>query len=247
MVDNQGATLVYRATPPKFSRMANYPDHHHGYPSSFSDRIAEAAARGVRFVSRVGLAFGLAVVSAILLGAALTDNGLVQVFVTVLAAFGLWVPILLLLLAVERRLARSGEQKAAAIAASPAVPAIGKSSWQRLAAAAPAEVDRIGALQRSLETSAKAFRSADLDPDAHDLCILIDRRLPELIERELDALPPDDRGRRLAVGGLVELIEQFARHCSRKRDGRAQDTSYQAEVLRRRFEQQLSPPPFGDQ
>ena len=230
--------------------MTHFPDHHDSPWPSFSDRIAEATARAVRFASRVGLAFGLAVISALVLGAVLTDNGLVQVFVTVLAALGLWVPILMALLAIERRFGR-GRPKAAnqivTVSARPADSGVATSSWRRLLAAAPAERERIGALQRSLDSSALAFRGAQLDPDAHDLCVLIDRRLPELIDRELDSLPPDDRGRRRAVGELVELVEQFARHCSRKRDGQAQDTSYQAQVLRRRFEQRLAPPPIDTQ
>ena len=90
-------------------------------------------------------------------------------------------------------------------------------------------------------------RPPALDPDAHDLCVLIDRRLPELIDRELDALPPDDRGRREGVAALIRLVEQFARHCGAKRDGRAASSAYEAEVLRRRFEERLAPPAIGPQ
>ena len=226
--------------------MAHYPDHHDRHWPSLSDRIAEGTARAVRFASRVSLAFGLAVISALILGAALTDNGLVQIFVTILATLGLWMPILIGLIAIERRFGR-GRQKDAKAIPRPGRVAEPDPSWRRLLAAVPAERERVGALQRSLDSSARAFRGAHLDPDAHDLCLLIDRRLPELIDRELDSLPPDDRGRRRAIGELVELVEQFARHCSRKRDGQVQDTSYQAQVLRRRFEQRLAPPPIDIQ
>ena len=116
-------------------------------------------------------------------------------------------------------------------------------AWARLLRAAPAERERIGAIQRSLATSHLALRDAALDPDAHDLCVLIDRRLPELIERELDSLPPDDRGRRERVASLVDLVEHFARHCGAKRDGRSDESDYEAEVLRRRFEERLAPAP----
>ena len=83
---------------------------------------------------------------------------------------------------------------------------------------------------------------ARLDPDAHDLCVLIDRRLPELIERELDSLPPGDRERRERLSSLIALVEDFARHCGRKRDGSPAGSDYQAEVLRRRFEERLAGP-----
>ena len=229
--------------------MAHLP-HHPWQRPSLSERIADIAAKGVRLATRAAIAFGLAVVTAILLGTALTDNGLVQVFVTILAALGLWVPILVAILGVERWLARrrppEGRQ-AVRVAAHPVRAAIADECWHRLVSVAPHEAERVTVLQRSLDASALAFRGAHLDPDAHDLCVLIDRRLPELIHHELDSLPPDDKGRHQAIGELVELVEQFARHCSRKRDGRAQDTSYQAQVLRRRFEQRLSAAPFDDQ
>ena len=78
-----------------------------------------------------------------------------------------------------------------------------------------------------------------MDPDANDLCILIDRRLPELIDRELDSLAPDDRGRTKQLDELVDLVEQFARHCSRSREG-GSHAEREAAILRRRFEHRLT-------
>mgnify|MGYP006186018425 CR=1 FL=1 len=66
-----------------------------------------------------------------------------------------------------------------------------------------------------------------------------------LIHRELDHLAPDDRNRRRQIGELIELIEQFARHCSRKRSGDKAIAAHEAAVLRRRFESHLSGG-FGD-
>lgn len=227
--------------------MVHYPDHHRDQVS-LGERFAEATARGMRFARRVALAFGLAAVGGIVIGAAVTDNWFAQIFVTILAGAALWVPMLFALLGVERLFARRPTRHADVIEATAvAVPATGGRHWQRLAAAAPAERERIGALQRSLDNSQRALTASKLDPDAHDLCVLIDRRLPELIEHELDTLPPDDRGRRQAIGDLIGLVEQFARHCSRKRDGEGPDSSYQAEILRRRFEERLAPPPFEGQ
>ena len=214
---------------------------------SLNDRFAEVAARGMRIAKYMALSFALAIVGGIGIGAALADNAFVQIFVTFLAGIALWLPILLAALWVDSRLdrwrSRSLAKPAEMVIEASAVDAC----WTRLVRAAPAERERIGAIQRSLASSHVALRDALLDPDAHDLCVLIDRRLPELIDRELDSLPPDDRGRREGVASLVDLVEQFAQHCGRKRGGRPDGSSYEAEVLRRRFEERLAPPPLGSQ
>ncbi len=212
--------------------------------STLQARLADAAARGVRIAKYMALSFALAVVAGIAIGAVVADNAFVQIFITVLCAFGLWLPILIGALAVDSRLERwrsRPSRPGAAVIEATAVDAC----WTRLKRAAPEQSDRLGAIQRSLASSHSALRDARLDPDAHDLCVLIDRRLPELIDRQLDSLPPEDRGRREAIGSLVDLVEQFARHCGRKRDGRPDGADYDAEVLRRRFEEQLGRPPIG--
>ena len=112
--------------------MAHYPDQHDRHWPSLGDRIAEAMTRAMRFASRVGLAFGLAVVGAIILGAALTDNGLVQIFVTIFAALGLWVPILLALLAIERRFGRGRQKAAKPGPASLGNAAMANTSWKAI-------------------------------------------------------------------------------------------------------------------
>lgn len=222
-------------------------DDYRDYQVGLSERFHEVAARGVRLAKRAALAFALAAVGGIVIGAAATDNWLAQIFVTILAGAALWVPVLVALLGIERLFARRPARPAVIEAKAVPVPESGARHWQRLYAAAPAERERIAALQRSIERSHGELKGASLDPDAHDLCVLIDRRLPELIDHELDTLPPDDRGRRQAIGELVGLVEQFARHCSRKRDGAAPDRSREAEILRRRFEERLAPPPFEGQ
>ena len=210
---------------------------------SLQERLADAAQRGMRIAKYMALSFALAVVAGIGIGAWVADNAFVQIFVTVLATLGLWLPILLAALAVDSRLRRPRRTERPAIIEATAVDA----SWVRLARAAPAEQQRIGAIQRSLANSHLALRDAKLDPDAHDLCVLIDRRLPELIERELDSLPPGDRERRERLSSLIGLVEDFARHCGRKRDGNPAGSEYQAEVLRRRFEERLAGPSLTSQ
>lgn len=204
----------------------------------FGERIDSFVRRGMRIVSRLAMGFGLSAIAAIVLGAAVTDNGFVQVLVTAFATIALWIPAFLLILGVERLFTRRPRPAPAATVA----PALTNDSWSRLAAIAPSQAHRVQVLQRSFERSRLTLGSADLDPDAHDLCVLIDRRLPELIDRELDDLPPDDRDRGKRVDDLIDLVEQFARHCSRKGSGEEGLPRYNAEVLRRRFEERLSNP-----
>jgi hypothetical protein len=206
-----------------------------------SDRIGLLWQRGLRWAARVAIALGLSTATAIVLGAAVTDNAFVQILVTILAAFGFWLPFVLLVAAVDRwlnrpRRSRPESDPSSRIAASPEAEA----SWRRLSALAPGHSDRLVVLRRSLDESRLRLGSADLDPDANDLCILMDRRLPELIHNELDSLPPDDRNRNRQIGELLDLIEQFARHCSRKRSGDASAAGREAAILRRRFEAHLS-------
>lgn len=218
--------------------MDEFPTHPHG----LNERMTLMWQRGVRLATRLAIGFGLAVVAAILLGAAVTDNGLVQLIVTILAALGLWIPFSVLVAKVDRLF--TGRRSGTATA-GPGISGHANDSWRRLSAIAPGHSRRLAVLRRSLERSRLALGSAHLDPGAHDLCVLIDRRLPELIDRELDTLPPDDRNRSRQLGDLIDLIEQFARHCSGQRSGDSADASFQAAVLRRRFEERLSRPELG--
>lgn len=210
------------------------------------DQIGRTFDRIVHLSKRAALAFGLSAISAIMIGAAATDNGFVQLLVTLFATIALWVPILLTLLWGERLFRRSSAPASSQIIDAVATPVAGQ-HWQRLARAAPDQRERIHGLQLSIERSRVRLSTASFDPQATDLCVLINRRLPDLIDRQLDALPPDDRGRREQVNELVNLVDQFARHCSRHG---ADDTAVherEAEILRRRFEDHLAPPPFDGQ
>ena len=203
----------------------------------FDDKLQRLWRQGVRFATRVAIAFGLSTASAIMLAAAVADNAFVQILITGFAAIAFWIPWLLLILGIERmftRRPRPASRQTIDVAATPVA-----SGWDRLVAVAPRQSERIRVLQRSVERSRTSLGNDKLDPEAHDLCVLIDRRLPELIDRELDELPPDDRDRGKKVDELIDLVEQFARHCSRSGQG---DTRFNAEVLRRRFEKHLSKP-----
>jgi len=210
---------------------------HFGYPP-LDDRLTQLWRQGVRFATRVAIALGLSVASAIALAAAIADNAFVQILIIGFAGVAFWIPWLMLIVSLERMFRRrpkpAASRQTIEVTASAA-----PSGWDRLAAAAPRQSERIRVLQRSVERSRTSLGNDRLDPDAHDLCVLIDRRLPELIDRELDELPPDDRDRGKRIDELIDLVEQFARHCSRSGQS---DPRFSAEVLRRRFEEHLSNP-----
>ena len=203
------------------------------------DPFAGLLQRGMRIARRLGISFALSVVAAIVVGAASTDNWFAQLLITAFAAIAFWPPLFFLTLGIERLFSRRFAQAQAV--AAPIVACTDETDrvWRRLAAAAPNHAERIVVLHRSIDRSRASLGSAELDVDAHEICALIDRRLPELIERELDDLPPDDRNRGRQIDELVGLIEQFARDCSR-RNASSSPNRYSAEVLRRRFEEHLS-------
>lgn len=210
------------------------------YPS-LNDRMTSYWERGVRIATRFAIAFGLSTLAGIGIGFAVTDNVLAQIFVTVLAAFALWIPFVVGVARFEGW--REARRNRKALAGLPIAQQANKpfeQDWQRLWAVAPTERSRLSAIKSSIDRSRLALGKAELDPNAHDLCVLIDRRLPELIRHELDDLPPDDAGRRRQVGELIDLVEQFARHCGRQRDGVSSGKSREAEILRRRFEARLA-------
>ena len=207
-----------------------------GYPP-LDDRLSQLWRQGLRFATRVAIAFGLSAASAIMLAAAVADNAFVQILVIGFATIAFWIPSLLLILSIERMFTRRAKPASRQTIDVTALPLA--AGWDRLVAVAPRQSERIRVLQRSVERSRTSLGSEKLDPDAHDLCVLIDRRLPELIDRELDELPPDDRDRGKKVDELIDLVEQFARHCSR---GGGSDPLFNAEVLRRRFQERLSKP-----
>ena len=210
------------------------------YPS-LNERISNYWERGVRIATRFAIAFGLSTITGIGIGFAVTDNVLAQIFVTVLSAFALWIPFVVGLVRFDGwRNARRNRKAMAELPIAQHTNKYFEQDWQRLLSLAPTERSRLMAIKSSIDRSRMALGKAELDPDAHDLCVLIDRRLPELVHHSLDDLPPDDAGRRRQVGELIDLVEQFARHCSRERDRDSSGDAREAAILRRRFEARLA-------
>lgn len=211
------------------------------YPS-LANRMIAYWERAVRVATRFAIAFALAAVSAIAVGIAVADNVLAQIFITLFTAFALWVPFVVLVTKVEQWRSRPRRAKPAGTTIAVAARASDagfERDWRRLVALAPGQGERLAAIKSSIDRSRLALGRAELDPGAHDLCVLIDRRLPELVAHELDDLPPDDTNRRRQVAELIDLVEQFARHCGRHRE-HVSGGKREAEILRRRFEARLA-------
>lgn len=217
-------------------------DLHSPYPpSQFEDGLARMWRQGLRLARNIALAGALAGLGGILLGAALTDGWLAQIFVTIFAAFVLWLPMFGLIAWASRLFGRRHNAVPREVDVTPNNTQTRlSSSWRRLSLAAPRQRERIVSLERSLDRSRTSFAATAMDTDAHELCAMIDKRLPDLIDHELDSLAPDSRGRDRQVGELVDLVEQFVRHCGSKRDGAGDNSAYQAQVLKRRFEARLN-------
>lgn len=209
------------------------------YPEA-EDPFAGMVQRGMRVAKRLAISFAAAFVAAIGLSVVAADNAFVQLLIIAVATFVFWLPLFFLIAGAERLFARKKAPAGHIEAAPVGTDRHEERVWRRLAVAAPRDAERIGVLQRSIERSRLALGSAALDPDAHEVCLLIDRRLPELIEHALDDLPPDDLGRRRQVDELVDLIEQFARDCSRRNGSDTATDRQGAAVLRRRFEAHLA-------
>ncbi len=205
------------------------------------DGLATLWRKGLVLARNVAIAGALAGVGGILLGAVLTENWLAQIFVTMFAAFVLWLPMLGLTVWASRLFGRRSPAVAQTVdvSANPVGTPL-EASWRRLGQSAPHQRDRIVSLQRSLDRSRTSLSQSSMDTDAHELCAMIDRRLPDLIDHELDSLAPDMRGRDRQVGELIDMVEQFVRHCGAKRDGTSTGSAYQAEILKRRFEARLN-------
>jgi len=210
------------------------------YPT-LTERVTSYWQHGVRIATRFAIAFGLSTITGIGIGFAVTDNVLAQIFVTLLAAFALWIPFVVGVTRLDGwRIARRNRKAQAALPIAQRANKEFEQDWQRLLSLVPTERSRLSAIKSSIDRSRRELGKADLDPDALDLCVLIDRRLPELVRHELKDLPPDDAGRRRQVSELVDLVEQFARHCSRQRDNVSSGNAREAEILRRRFEARLA-------
>lgn len=210
------------------------------YPA-LSERMTSFWERGVRIATRFAMAFGLSTLTGIGIGFAVTDNVLAQIFVTAISALALWIPFVVVISRLEAwRDARRNRRARAKLPIAHHHNRDFERDWQQLTKLAPSERSRLARIKSSIDRSRLALGKAYLDPEAHDLCILIDRRLPQLVRRELDDLPTDDAGRLRQLGKFIDLVEQFSRHCDSHGDRVSSGNAREAAILRRRFEARLA-------
>lgn len=202
--------------------------------------------RGISLLMRLAVAGMLAVVAAIALGAVATGGGLVQLLVTLLAAVALWIPAFLLVSAFARMRRRRRERAALAKSAT-SRPAQGAPSstgeidtaWNGLAAAAGRRQAEVRRLENQLAAVWQALPTQTLDPQVHELQLLIGKRIPQLIETRLACLPLRRAEREAAVDELLTLLSDFAEDSVGRYERLAIGSRERHAVVRRRIEQHL--------
>lgn len=202
--------------------------------------------RGVSLLLRLTLAGMLAVLAGIVVGALATGGGLVQLLITAIAATALWIPAFLLVSRIaawrrNRRMrdclqvppARSSSAKTTGGSASP------DAAWSRLSLAAGVHRAEVRRLEAQLAEVWRALPNPSLDPQVHELQLLIGRRVPELIETRLSCLPLRRDEREQAVGELLDLLGEFTDDTMRRYEGLAISGRQRHEVVRRRIQGHL--------
>lgn len=112
--------------------------------------------------------------------------------------------------------------------------------WDRLEDEAPLHAARIGIARRSTERSRKALKARHLDPSAHSALVMLERRVPELIDQELN-LADESGGHRGSkiVEELVELLERLAADCERQLGSNSRLDASETRLLRQHVERYL--------
>lgn len=171
--------------------------------------------RGLSLLTRLALGGMLAVLAAILIGAFATAGGFVQLLVTAFAAMALWIPAFLLVsrfaewrLRRQRRAALAEAVKPSSSSGPAPVEPI-DAAWNSLAAASGSRAGEVRRIEQQLAAVWKALPAQSLDPQVHELQLLIGKRIPQLIDAQLACLPLRRSERQAAVDELVELISSF--------------------------------------
>ncbi len=202
--------------------------------------------RSVSLLLRLAVAGMLAVLAGIVIGAVAGGGGLVQLLITAMAATALWIPAFLVVSRVagwlrKRRLRdtlRTSDQKGTvAEAAAPA--ATIDMAWSRLALVAGPHRADVRRMEAQLAEVWRALPGQSLDPQVHELQLLIGRRVPELIETRLSCLPLRRDERELAVGDLLKLLGDFTQDTVGRYESVATAGRQRHEIVRRRIEGHL--------
>lgn len=112
--------------------------------------------------------------------------------------------------------------------------------WDRLEDEAPHQVARISIARRSSERSRQALKARHLEFSAHSTLVMLERRIPELIDSELKfaADQPGRAGMKI-IDELVDLLERFAADCERQLGSDRRLGAPETRLLREHIERYL--------
>lgn len=112
--------------------------------------------------------------------------------------------------------------------------------WDRLEEEAPHHAVRIAVTRRSTERSRQALKTRHLEISAHSALVMLEKRIPELIESELTfAADQPSRAGMKTIDELVELLERFAADCERQVGSDRRLGSSETRLLRQHIERYL--------
>lgn len=118
-------------------------------------------------------------------------------------------------------------------------------AWNKLEVEAVGAESRVAVARRSCERFRATLKGAPLDPEAHSLLVIVERRIPELIEARLGRLKEcDERQRSLIVDDLLDLLERFAADCERRQRQPADEAYSEDAVLTAHIEAHLRSNPL---
>ena len=202
--------------------------------------------RATSLLARLAVGGMVAVVAAILLGAVATSGGFIQLVVTLLAAVALWLPAFFLVSRIadwrrqrRRRATLRRPLEQAVTGDRTSEPARLDAAWSGLAQVSGSRAPEVRRLEQQLAFVWRALPSQSLDPQVHELQLLIGKRIPELIDTQLTCLPLRRSDRGAAVDELLHLLADFTADSVERYDRLAGSGREQHQVLRRRIEGHL--------
>ncbi|MFC7536542.1 hypothetical protein ACFQPG_04090 [Sphingomonas sp. GCM10030256] len=225
-------TFAHRFPPPPGTPMGDL-------AAGAADMAISATHRAIRILLRLATAGALATVGGIAVGAMATDGGFLQLLVTFVAAIALWIPAFILLSGIAgwrrgraERVWQLEEQRRLA--------PVGGQSWVQLRSLAGYRAEEVHALCSQLASTREQLPTQSLDPQVHELRILIEKRIPQLIDSGLACLPADPRERTEATNELIDLVGRFAADCRERERQVAHGHHAEHQALRRRIEDHLT-------
>lgn len=202
--------------------------------------------RGLSLLTRLALGGMLAAIAAILIGAVATGGGLVQLLVTAFAAFALWIPAFLLVSRIaewrrRRRIreALSVESRRGRAAGGVAPLAQIDAAWGSLALAVGERRSEVHRIEQQLAAVWRGLPANSLDPQVHELRLLIGRRIPQLIDTQLACLPLSRSRRAAETDSLIELLHEFTSDSVRRYEAIAISRQSDHAIVRQRIEDHL--------